>query len=86
MLTIVKVGKLRASKPMKVRESFSRVVGVGCADIRDERRAIRGGSLGARDVIPVGFSPAKAAAWPDGWHGDRLGGWMPSSDVPPAGG
>ena len=86
MPTIAKVGKVGASKPMKVRESFSRVVGVGCADIPDARGTDHGGFLGGGDVITVGISPAKAAARPDGRFGDRLGERLPSSDVPPAGG
>ena len=69
---------------MKVRESFSRVVGVGCAGNCDARTTDHGGFLGACDVISVGVSPAKAAARRngvrDGWFVVRLS----SRDVSPA--
>ena len=86
MQTIAKVGKVGVSKPMKVRGSCSRVVGVGCAGNREARTMIYGGLLGACDDLSIGVSPAKAAARPDGVRGDRFDGRMSSRDVPPTGG
>ena len=85
MPTIVKVGKVGASKPMKVRESCSRVVGVGCAGNREAGAMIRGSFLGACDDRSVVVSLAKDPARIHGLCGAWISRWLPSSDVSPAG-